>query len=99
MLPTSHLPPPPAAHLPLICGLHTGQVVTTLSCAEVRLLIVLCLYCACAVPVLCLCCCVWYLTEHNKLFAVDYTFSVGAMMREPLLLITGEGWTDTFIRC
>jgi hypothetical protein len=88
MLPTSHLPPPPAAHLPLICGLHTGQVVTTLSCAEVRLLIVLCL-----------CCCVWYLTEHNKLFAVDYTFSVGAMMREPLLLITGEGWTDTFIRC
>jgi hypothetical protein len=31
--------------------------------------------------------------EHNKLFAVDYTFSFGAMMREPLLLISGKAFS------
>ncbi len=27
--------------------------------------------------------------EHNKPFGVDYSFSAGAMMREPLLLVAG----------
>lgn len=45
--------------------------------------------CSCPTSVsatLLLCC--WH-TEHNKPFAVTYGFSVGAMMREPLLLISG----------